>query len=186
MFYRFSRSLLMSFLYLCMVPSVFAASDVPYQVITDKFFEDLSKGRYGEAFDQLHATNRWMKSDNPQQLAQLRSQFLTGKEILGVYRKSIKLAERETAGVFVHQLYMVMFDRGPIGIRFQYYKPEGTWMLITFQYFSDLNILLGQRAEKEVLPLMPLPLPPPAKPSAVDFQIDERTPPTPLVRNNGE
>jgi hypothetical protein len=186
MFYRISRSLPVFLFYLCISATpAFAGSDAPYQALTDKFFENLSKDRYEEAFDQLYATNRHAKRDNPQQLSQYRSQFLTGKEVLGSYRGSVKLAERETAGVFVHQLYLVMFERRPIGMRFQYYKPEKTWILHAFAYFGDLDGQLGARAEQEVMPPM-LPQPP-AKPSAVDWPFErERTPPIPLARNNGE
>ena len=186
MVYRIPRSLPMFLFYFCISAApAFAAPDAPYQAITDKFFENLSKDRYEEAFDQLYTNNRWIKKDNPQQFAQTRSQFLTLKDVLGSYRGKAKLAERETAGVFVHQLYLVMFDRGPFGMRFQYYKSERTWELFGFMYLNDLNVLLGQRAEQEVIPPM-LP-PPPAKPSAVDFPFErESTPPMPLARHNGE
>jgi hypothetical protein len=169
-----------------LISPAFAGPDAPYQAITDKFFENLSKDRYEEAFDQIFAHNRWIQKDNPQKFTQSRSQFSTFKGTLGSYRGSVKLAERETAGMFAHQLYLVMFDKGPIGIRFQYYKPEGTWEFFGFWSVQDINVLLGQRAEQEVLLPLPL-LPPPAKPSAVDLRLErERTPPIPLARNDGE
>jgi hypothetical protein len=139
-----------------LIAPAFAGPDAPYQAITDKFFGSLSKGQYEEAFDELYVHNRYIKQDSPQQYAQTRSQFVSFIKMAGPYRGKTKLAERETASMFVHQLYLIMFDKGPIGIRFQYYKPEGTWELSGLYSVTDINVLLGQRAEQEVLPLMPL------------------------------
>lgn len=67
---------------------------------------------------------------------------------------------------FPYPLRFLMFEKCPVGMRFQYYKPDRTWGLHAFSFFGDLDAQLGVRAEQAILPPMPLPPPAPTKLSA--------------------
>jgi hypothetical protein len=127
------------------------AQDSSYQAISDKFFDMVQQGKGADAVDYIFGTNPAMKKV-PDQVEQVKTQFGSLGTLMGAYVSHTKLAETKVAGMFVYQHYFVAYERQPISVRIQYYKPGSTWLCYGVQFDARLTDMI-QKATDDRIPI---------------------------------
>jgi hypothetical protein len=95
-----------------------------YQAISDKFFNMLQQDEAAEAVDYMVSTNPsgWTKQD----VDHLKTQ-LVSEATRGPYISHTRLMETKVGDRFTYQHFFVAYEREPVSIRIEYYKPGATW-----------------------------------------------------------
>ncbi len=109
-----------------------------YQAMSDKFFNMLQQDKASDAIDYLFGTNPALKKMQDQ-ADQLKAQFASMGTMMGPYVSHTMLVETKVAGMYVYQHYFVAYERQPISIRIQYYKPGATWECDALQFDGNLT-----------------------------------------------
>lgn len=125
------------------------SSDAPYQAMSDKFFNLLQQGKGADGVDYLLGTNPAMKKV-PDQIDNLKTQFGSLGPLMGSYLSSTKLVESKVAGMFVYQHYFVAYERQPISVRIEYYKPGAIWLCYGLQFDAQLPELIQKAADSKI------------------------------------
>jgi hypothetical protein len=69
---------------------------------------------------------------------------------MGSYISHSKLVETKIAGMFVYQHYFVAYERQPISVRIEYYKPGATWLIYGLQFDAELTHLIQKEADSRI------------------------------------
>jgi hypothetical protein len=117
--------------------------------MSDKFFTLLQQGKGPDAVDYLLGTNPAMKKV-PDQIENLKAQFASLGPLMGSYISHTELAETKVAGMYVYQHYFVAYERQPISIRIQYYKPGTTWLCYGVQFDAGLPDLIKTQIDSRI------------------------------------
>ena len=125
------------------------AKDSSYEAMSDKFFVLLQQNKSSEAVDFMMATNPAMKKI-PDEIDQLKSQFGSLGPMMGPYISRVKLGETKVAGMYVYQHYFVAYERQPISVRIEYYKPGATWMCYGLQFDAKLTQHIQQISDDKI------------------------------------
>ncbi|MGA7448670.1 MAG: hypothetical protein WBQ43_18075 [Terriglobales bacterium] len=125
------------------------ASDASYQAMSDKFFTFLQQGKGSDAVDYLLGTNPAMKKV-PDQVENLKAQFASLGPLMGSYVSHTELAETKVAGMYIYQHYFVAYERQPISIRIQYYKPGTAWLCYGVQFDANLTDLIKTQVDSRI------------------------------------
>ena len=120
-----------------------------YQALSDKFFDLLKQGKTSDAVDYMFSTNPSLAKMTDQS-EQLKSQFASVGTLMGPYVSHTKLVETKVAGVFVYQHYFVAYQRQPISIRFQYYKPGAMWLCYSLQFDAKLTDEIKELSDEKI------------------------------------
>jgi hypothetical protein len=120
--------------------------DRSYEKMSNTFFKMLQQGQGGEAVDYLLSTNPAIKKV-PDKVEQLKSGFASLGGLMGAYVSHTKLAETKVAGMFVYQHYFVAYDRQPISVRIEYYKPSSTWLCYSVQFDTELSAMIQKQTD---------------------------------------
>ena len=124
-----------------------ATAHADYQKEIDAFFTLCRDGRSVEALDALYATNPWI-SESSDAVANVKSQLAGLEQIVGDFHGQEKLGERNVKDRFVHVTYLALYDRQPVRMEFQFWRPKDEWMVFSFSFdvnFDD-EIELAERA----------------------------------------
>jgi hypothetical protein len=108
-----------------------------YQEMSDNFFYILQHNNASDAIDYLFGTNPALKK-RPDQADQLKAQFASMGAMMGPYISHTMLLETKVAGRFVYQHNFVAYERRPISIRIEYYRPGATWECYDLQFDGNL------------------------------------------------
>jgi len=120
--------------------------DSSYQEMSDKFFNLLQQDKASDGVDYLFATNPAMNKMQDQ-AANLKGQFGTVRSLMGSYVSHSKLVETKVAGMFVYQHYFVAYERQPISVRIEYYKPGANWMCYGLQFDAKVTDEIEKAAD---------------------------------------
>ena len=123
--------------------------DSSYQALSDNFFDLLKQGKTSDAVDYLFGTNPALgkMTDDSEQL---KSQFASVGTLMGAYVSHTKLIETKVAGMFVYQHYFVAYQRQPISIRIEYYKPGSTWLCYGLQFDAKLTDRIKTESDDKI------------------------------------
>jgi len=125
------------------------AAESSFQDITDKFFKMITEDKGAEAIDYIFSTNSYMKG-MVDQINQVKSQYSSMRNMIGVFINKKKLFEREVAGIFVFQYYLVAYERQPLAMRFWYYKPLDSWVLQKYTFEANVEEHISDIADREL------------------------------------
>ena len=132
-----------------LLPCLAAAEDPSYQQLADHFFEILKQGKGVDAVVYLTGTNPEL-SKVPDQIEKLKTGFGSLGSTMGGYVSSTKLIETRVADIFIYQHYLVAYDKQPISVRMQFYKPGGKWVCYALQFDNDLTDLIQKQADSNL------------------------------------
>jgi hypothetical protein len=132
------------------------AEDIYYQDITDQFFKLLVEGNPNGAIDYIFSTNPSLltKKDSASEskhLTENKAQFLSMTSWIGAYISNYKLVEFNAAGQFVYQNYLVIYERRPIALKFKYYKPGKSWLLLSFSWDTDIDDYIEHLIDQRIV-----------------------------------
>jgi hypothetical protein len=120
-----------------------------YQALSDKFFDLMKQGKASDAVDYMFGTNPAL-AKMTDDTEQLKSQFVSAGTLMGPYVSHTKLLETKVAGMFVYQHYFVAYQRQPISIRIEYYKPGSTWLCYGLQFDAKLTDKIKSLSDEKI------------------------------------
>lgn len=130
---KMSKRLILS-LSLLLLP---LAASANYQSEIDRFFELFEKGMKVEAVDSIYSTNPWMNSA-ADAIQNIKSQFGDIEKLVGSYNGKEKIGELNIKDRFIHVTYLALYDRQPVRMEFQFYRPQEEWVIYSFSF--DISI----------------------------------------------
>jgi len=107
-----------------------------YNTEIAKFFNLYESGKKIEAIDTLYSTNPWM-SKASDAIQNIKTQLQGIEKIVGNYNGKELLGENNIKNRFVHVTYIALYDRQPVRMEFQFYRPKNDWIIYSFAY--DIN-----------------------------------------------
>lgn len=114
------------------------AQMTPKEIVT-KFFTEYEASGASAALDNLYATNPWMQR-NTDAVTNLKSQMEgLNEDFVGKYHGYELIVEKKFSDSYLLLSYLVKFDRQPIRYIFQFYKPEDTWRLHSFEFDGEVD-----------------------------------------------
>jgi hypothetical protein len=122
--------------------------DRSYEKMSAAFFKMLQQGQGAEAVDYLFANNPSMRK--PENIQQLKAGFASLVPLMGPYISRTKLAETKVAGMFVYQHYFVAYERQPISVRIEYYKPGSAWLCYSVQFDTELGAMIQKQTDERL------------------------------------
>ena len=118
------------------------------QPIVEGFFSKLREGKLDEAFEYLASQNPAAAAKRDE-IEKARAQFLGGVRLLGEYRGHERLVEKAVGTRFVHVTYFLYFDRQPLRLTIELYKPKDAWLVHSFnfddQFLKELRDAAGRK-----------------------------------------
>jgi len=115
-----------------------AAQAQNYKQEIDEFFTLFAAGKKIEAVDSVYSTNPWMTSASDA-IQQIKTQFQDIEKIVGNYNGQALIDETNIKDRFVHVTYIALFDRQPVRMEFQFYKPVDSWIIYSFSFDIDFD-----------------------------------------------
>lgn len=116
----------------------------------DSFFKTYQKNKPVEALDELYAHTPWLERIKDD-VEKLKTQFRDLKTLVGEYHGHELLYKTNVKECFVIATYLVKYDRQPIRINFEFYKPKDTWILYAFSYDDSFDDDLEKAIKYEIL-----------------------------------
>jgi hypothetical protein len=110
-----------------------ADAESGYEPIVDAFFTKLHEGKPEEAVTKFLRQNRG-STDKDDKRENLATQFADVVKTLGTYHGHELLAEKIVAGHIAQVTYLGLYERQPIMLRFQLYKPKDAWRGQSFRF----------------------------------------------------
>ncbi|UBM58891.1 hypothetical protein LAG90_19010 [Marinilongibacter aquaticus] len=114
----------------------FAAFAQKPSEMTARFFETYESGESIKALEELYANSPWLERIRDD-VEKLKTQFADLPRIVGSYNDKVLLYEKTVSDCFLIASYLVKYDRQPVRMTFEYYKPKSTWYLYSFSYDDD-------------------------------------------------
>jgi hypothetical protein len=138
-------------LFACLMTAAVFASDggAGYEPLIQKFFKKFEAGKINEAIDELYSTNKWV--DQQRDMVQnVKTQFAGVGALVGQYRGRELVGTTIIGGRVVHVTYLALYDRQPVRLEFQFYKPQDAWIIYSFSFDTKLSDELEAAARAEV------------------------------------
>ena len=107
-----------------------------YNTEIAKFFTLYESGKKIEAVDTLYSTNPWM-SKASDAIQNIKTQLQGIEKIVGNYNGKELLGELNIKNRFVHVTYIALYDRQPVRMEFEFYRPRNDWII--YSYAFDIN-----------------------------------------------
>lgn len=122
------------------------AQSTPTEIV-DTFFKDYVKSGSSIAIDNLYSTNKWM-TRSADAIVNLKSQMEgLNDDYVGKYYGYELIVEKRLTESFILLSYLVKYDRQPLRFTFQFYKPNDTWMIFSFQYDGNMDEEIEEAAK---------------------------------------
>ena len=153
--YEISLATLLGVIVLGIITYHSNAEDVSYQDITNQFFKLLVEGNPNGAIDYIFSTNPSLlaRKDNvpeSKNLGERKAQFLSMSSWIGAYISNYKLTEFNVAGQFAYQNYLAIYERRPIALKFKFYKPGKSWLLLSFSWDTDIDDYIERLVDQRI------------------------------------
>ncbi|WP_224996330.1 hypothetical protein [Cesiribacter sp. SM1] len=118
----------------------------------DSFFKTYQKNEPVKALDELYSHTPWLERIKDD-VEKLKTQFRDLKTLVGEYNGHELLIKKNIKDCFVIATYLVKYDRQPIRINFEFYKPKDKWILFAFSYDDSFDDDLENALKYELLEL---------------------------------
>ena len=145
------RSLLVCLaLALTAAPPALAEGAQAYQKITDEVLQLLVANKPKEAVDRFFSDYP-LKEKITDKIVVMKAQLSQFEAQIGLPTKHVKLAEEIVGDVFAHQFYVIVYERQPMSVTFQYFKPKDEWAPYGFTLDADFDDLIGNLVARNLL-----------------------------------
>lgn len=114
-----------------------------------KFFELYEKGQKVEAVDSIYSTNPWMGSA-ADSIHNIKIQLQGIEKVVGNYNGVELIGEYAVKDRFVHVTYLALYDRQPVRMEFQFYRPKDDWIIYSFAFDIDFDNEIEQGARAQI------------------------------------
>lgn len=139
---------LIFFAVLLLSPGIVHAEN--YGGVPDRFFNLIKQGKTDEAVDLFVNTNKWA-GKNSDQIVQLRTQLPKLNALVGKYLFYELISETAVGTHYVHQIYLVGYERQPVRFELELYKPSGEWRLQGVSFDAKLTDDIEKQANQRIV-----------------------------------
>ncbi len=137
---------IISVLLLILSAPVFAGD---YKAEIQKFFTLYESGKKVEAVDSIYSTNPWMSSA-ADSIQNIKTQLQGIEKLVGNYNGKEFVDELNVKDRFVHVTYLALYDRQPVRMEFQFYKPMSDWIIYSFSFDVNFDDEIEAGARKRI------------------------------------
>lgn len=120
-----------------------------YNTEIAKFFNLYESGKKIEAIDTLYSTNPWMSSASDA-IQNIKTQLQDIEKLVGNYNGKELLGEHNIKNRFVHVTYITLYDRQPVRMEFQFYRPKNDWIIYSFAFDIDIDDEVEKGAREKI------------------------------------
>lgn len=120
-----------------------------YESEINTFFSLYESGKIIEAVDSIYSTNPWMSSA-ADSIQNIKTQFQSIDKLVGNYNGKILVDEVNVKDRFVHVTYLALYDRQPVRMEFQFYKPKNKWIIYSFSFDIEFDDEIEAGARKRI------------------------------------
>jgi len=114
------------------------------------FFNTYKQNKPIEALNELYSHTPWLERIRDD-VEKLKTQFGDLKTLVGEYNGHELLYKKNVKGCFVMASYLVKYDRQPVRINFEFYKPKDKWFLYSFSYDDNLEVDIDKAMKDDIL-----------------------------------
>lgn len=131
---------------LLLAPAAYAGD---YNDDIQSFFELYESGKVIEALDRVYSTNPWInaKSDS---VTKVKTQLSGIGELVGAYVGKERIGEQKIGDRLVHVTYLALYQRQPVRMEFQYYRPAEDWIIYSYSFDDKIDDELSQAARDAI------------------------------------
>lgn len=127
----------------------FHANAADYNSEIAKFFALYESGKKIEAIDTLYSTNPWMSSASDA-IQNIKTQLQGIEKLVGNYNGKELLGEHNIKNRFVHVTYIALYDRQPVRMEFQFYRPKSDWIIYSFSFDIKIDEEIEKGAREKI------------------------------------
>ncbi len=120
-----------------------------YDAEIQKFFSLYESGKKVEAVDSIYSTNPWMSSA-ADSIQNIKTQLQGIEKLVGDYNGKEFVDELNVKDRFVHVTYLALYDRQPVRMEFQFYKPKSDWIIYSFSFDVNFDDEIEAGARKRI------------------------------------
>jgi hypothetical protein len=133
---------------LLILPSLALAEN--YGGVPERFFGFIRQGKTDEAIDYFASTNHWT-GKNSDQMIQLKGELAKLTPLVGNYLFCELISESRVGTRYVHQIYIVGYDRQPVRFELKMYKPTTEWRLQGISFDISLTDDIEKQANQRIV-----------------------------------
>ena len=119
-----------------LIPMPAFAAD--YETEIETFFSLYEKGQKVEAVDRLYSTNKWMASA-ADAIHNIKTQLQGIEQVVGSYNGRVQVGEMNVKDRFVHVTWLALYDRQPVRMEFQFYRPKDQWIIYSYAFDIEFD-----------------------------------------------
>jgi len=128
------RTLCITFL---LAISISGYSQVTPDDIVKRFFETFQSNT-DKALDDIYATNSWI-TEMRDAINSLKKTVKTYPAEMGKYYGSDFITKQKCTERFVLYSYLARYDRQPMKVVFEFYKPNDKWIIYSLNFSADID-----------------------------------------------
>ena len=121
-----------------------------YQQEINEFFKLYESGKKTEAVDSIYRTNPWMRAA-ADSIEHVKTQLRGIEKLVGNYNGKEKIGEFKIKQRYVHITYLALYDRQPIRMEFQFYRPKTDWIIYSFSFDDKFPDDMEKKARGEIM-----------------------------------
>ncbi|MEM8815073.1 MAG: hypothetical protein AAFX56_09415 [Pseudomonadota bacterium] len=128
--------------------------DRTYVAKVETFFESVGNGEEQEAIRELPANSPYAEEMSAE-LENVAFQLSNLGRTLGEYRNHELLIHDVVAERFAYMMFFVAYDRQPLKMEFQFYRPDEDWVFLNYSFSGDLENELVEVAKFKLMNFIP-------------------------------
>jgi len=119
-----------------MLPYSGFSQETPDELI--KRFFDTFQTNSDKALDDIYATNKWT-SEMRDAINSMKKTIKNYPSEMGKYYGADFITKQQCTERFFLYSYMARYDRQPMKVVFQFYKPNDKWILYSLNFSTDID-----------------------------------------------
>ena len=126
------------------------ASNPSYKSMVEGFFARVADDEVDEAVEKLFESNPLFQGLRDS-VAQVRTQYGALGTLGGSFNGYEVLLDEVVAERFAYVYVMALYDRQPVKVEFQFYRPHDEWLLLNFSFEADFASDITSLAKQRLL-----------------------------------
>ncbi|SEA11744.1 hypothetical protein [Microbulbifer marinus] len=115
--------------------------------LSKPFFDKLENQSFDGLATLVYKDSKYVSKDA---LKQNDSKFLATFSLLGEYIEKQLLVDLPVGNRWVHQTYLLIFDRQPVLLKIDFYKPRNEWTIQEVVWEADFDDLVAEHAKFKI------------------------------------
>ena len=113
------------------------------------FFDLFEAGKVVEAVDRVYSTNPWI-SGTSDSVKKVKNQLAGLGKLVGNYVGKERIGEQNVRDRLVHVTYLALYERQPVRMEFQFYRPKNDWIIYGYSFDDKIDDELEEAARRVI------------------------------------